>query len=103
MASVFRLGVKLIGRNLPLTHTAAIPALPDGSPRKCQYLAITAAEQASWFPPTPRTVTFSIGAFSRKSRAGFSKMSSSIFFFFRKSNFSACDAFWEANFLKQFF
>ena len=37
--------MKLIGRNLSLTHTAATPALPDSSPTWSQYRAITAAAE----------------------------------------------------------
>jgi hypothetical protein len=52
MASVFRVGVKLIGRNVSLTHNAAVPAPPDGSPTWCQYLAITAAAEGPAFTGT---------------------------------------------------
>ena len=52
MARVFRAGVKHIGRNVSLTHTAAAPALPDGSPTWCQYLTITAAAEGSAFTGT---------------------------------------------------
>jgi len=49
MASVFGVGVKPIGSNLSLTRTAAAPALPDGSPTKCQYPAVTAAAEEPAF------------------------------------------------------
>lgn len=91
--------MKLIGRDLSLTHSAAAPALPDSSPTKCQYLAITAAAEGPAFTGTSVLVpahTENRHFFDRdflKKIEGRVLENEFLDLSFRKLNFSACDAF----------